>query len=39
MIFIYFNTTLDSQYQEELGSRNCLDFFFYRKEEFQVKYF
>ena len=31
MISVYFNTSLDGYYQDELGSSNCFDFFFYRK--------
>ena len=32
MIFVYFNTVLDGYCQEELGSSNYFDFFFYRKK-------
>ena len=33
MISVCFNTTLDGYYQDELGSSNCFNFFFYRKED------
>ena len=32
MISVYFNTTLDGYYQDELGSSNFFVFFFYMKK-------
>ena len=33
MISVYFNTTLEGYYQDELGSSDCFDFFRHRKED------